>query len=137
MRNPLLIRRPDIHLQRQRGWFVSTDKELDPKAAEVVGLYLNPPVKALVLRVDGTPGMQAMERNGGYMDSGAARVRAKTTGDQKRQDFLSFLDTVLTDQPSDKEIHVVLDNYSAHMENDGWLAKFAGRVQFHSATGFL
>jgi DDE superfamily endonuclease len=37
----------------------------------------------------------------------------------------------LADQPPDREIHVILDNYSPHKRNDDWLAKFAGRVQFH------
>jgi len=38
---------------------------------------------------------------------------------------------VLADQPQDREIHVILDNYSPHKRNDAWLAKFEGRVQFH------
>ncbi|MBZ5625701.1 MAG: transposase, partial [Acidobacteriia bacterium] len=41
------------------------------------------------------------------------------------------LEDVLADQPQDKEIHVVLDNYSPHKGNEDWLAKFEGRVQFH------
>jgi hypothetical protein len=34
------------------GWCASTDKEFAPKAAEIVGLYLNPPLNAVVLSVD-------------------------------------------------------------------------------------
>jgi len=44
---------------------------------------------------------------------------------------VSFLDSVLADQPPDKEIHVILDNYSTSKRNDDWLATFEGRVQFH------
>jgi transposase len=33
--------------------------------------------------------------------------------------------------PPEKEIHVILDNYSTHKKNEDWLAKFEGRVQFH------
>ena len=134
------------------------DKEFAPKAAEIVGLYLNPPVNALVLSVDEKPSMQAIERPCGYVetDSGAVvralkstykrhgtlnlfaalevgtgQVHAKTTDYKKREDFQSFLDGVLAELPPDKEIHVILDNYSTHKKNDDWLAKFEGRVQFH------
>ena len=52
---------------------MSTDPEFGPKAAEVVGLYLNPPPNALVLSVDEKPSMQAIQRPSGYVetDSGA------------------------------------------------------------------
>ncbi len=65
------------------------------------------------------------------LEVGTGQVHTKTTDYKKREDFLSFLDSVLADQPSDREIHVILDNYSTHKKNEGWLAKFEGRVQFH------
>ena len=153
-----VLRREGIYLQRLRSWCVSTDKEFAPKAAEVVGLYLNPPLNAVVLSVDEKPSLQAIERSCGYVetDSGAVvrglkstykrhgtlnlfaalevgtgQVHAKFSEYKKREDFLSFLDGVLADQPQDREIHVILDNYSTHKRNDDWLAKFEGRVQFH------
>lgn len=153
-----ILRREGIYLQRLRSWCVSTDKEFGPKAAEVVGLYLNPPCNAVVLSVDEKPGMQAIERTSGYVetDSGAVvralkstykrhgtlnlfaalevgtgQLKTKITEYKKRADFQSFLDEVIGDQPADKEIHVILDNYSTHKKNDDWLAKFAGRLQFH------
>src|SRR6202158_4719162 len=46
-----VLRREGIYLQRRRSWCVSTDKELGPKAADVVGLELHPPLSALVWRV--------------------------------------------------------------------------------------
>jgi hypothetical protein len=60
---------------------VSTDKEFAPKAAEVVGLYLNPPVNAVVLSVEENPSLQALERPGGYIetDSGAVVRALKST----------------------------------------------------------
>jgi transposase len=153
-----VLRREGIYLQRVRSWCVSTDREFAPKAAEIVGLYLNPPVKALVLSVDEKPSLQAIERSSGYIetDSGAVvralkstykrhgtlnlfaalevgtgQVHAKTTDYKKREDFLGFLDGVLAELPLDQEIHVILDNYSTHKRNHNWLAKFEGRVQFH------
>src|ERR1017187_8310754 len=76
-----VLRREGIYLQRERSWCVSTDKEFAPKAAEIVGLYLNPPVKALVLSVDEKPRMQAIERTSGYVetDSGAVVRALKST----------------------------------------------------------
>src|SRR6202167_6112021 len=46
-----VLRREGIYLQRPRSWCGSTDKEFAPQAADVVGLYLTPPVNAVVLSV--------------------------------------------------------------------------------------
>jgi transposase len=153
-----VLRREGIYLQRRRSWCVSTDKEFAPKAADVVGLYLNPPLNAVVLSVDEKPSIQAIERASGYVETdsgkvvrglkstykrhgtlnlfaalevGTGQVKTKFTEFKKREDFRGFLDGVLADQPQNAEIHVILDNYSPHKRNDDWLAKFAGRVQFH------
>src|ERR1700675_962406 len=153
-----VLRREGIYLQRRRSWCVSTDKEFASKAADVVGVYLNPPVNAVVLSVDEKPSIQAIERASGYVETdsgkvvrglkstykrhgtlnlfaalevGTGQVKAKFTENKKREDFRAFLDAVLADQPQDREIHVILDNYSPHKRNDDWLAKFEGRVQFH------
>lgn len=153
-----LLRREGIYLQRLRTWCVSTDPEFAPKAAEVVGLYLNPPLNALVLSVDEKPSIQALQRPSGYVetDSGAVvramkstykrngtlnlfaaleiasgLVYAQTTEQKKREDFRRFLDAVVSELPEDKEIHVILDNYCTHKRNEDWLAKYEGRVQFH------
>jgi len=153
-----VLRREGIYLRRLRSWCVSTDKQFAPKSADVIGLYLNPPLNAVVLSVDEKPSMQAIERASGYVetDSGAVvrglkstykrhgtlnlfaalevgtgQVQTKITDYKKRADFQIFLDGVIADLPPDKEIHVILDNYSTHKKNDDWLAKFEGRVQFH------
>jgi len=41
-----ILRRHDVCLQRRRSWCISTDPEFGPQAADVVGLYLNPPQRA-------------------------------------------------------------------------------------------
>ncbi len=152
------LRREGIYLQRMRTWCVSTDLEFVPKAAEVVGLYLNPPLNALVLSMDEKPSIQAKERPSGYVetDSGTVvralksaykrhgtlnlftalevatgHVYAQTTAHKKREDFRAFLEGVIADCPAGKDIHVILDNYSTHKKNEDWLAKYEGRVQFH------
>jgi transposase len=154
-----ILRREGIYLQRRRSWCVSTDKEFAPKAADVVGLYLNPPLNALVLSVDEKPSIQAIERTSGYVETdsgkvvrglkstykrhgtlnlfaalevGTGQVKTKFTEYKKREDFRGFLSDVLADQPQDKEIHVVLDNYSPHKRNDDWLAKFGAGSSFIS-----
>ena len=153
-----LLRREGIYLQRLRTWCVSTDPEFAPKAAEIVGLYLNPPLNALVLSVDEEPSIQALQRPSGYVetDSGAVvramkstykrngtlnlfaaleiaagQVYAQTTDQKKREDFRRFLDSVVAELPPDKEIYVILDNYCTHKRNDDRLARYAGRIHFH------
>ena len=44
-----VLRRHGIHLQRRRSWCISTDPEFAPKAADIVGLYLEPPDSAVVI----------------------------------------------------------------------------------------
>jgi transposase len=153
-----VLRRERIHLQRQRSWCVSTDQEFAPKAADVIGLYLNPPLNAVVLSLDEQPSLEAIERSSGYVetDNGAVvrglkstyqrhgtlnlfaaldvatgQVKAKFTEAKKRADFQSFLEEVMAQQPADKEIHVILDNYSTHKKNDNWLEHYECRVHFH------
>src|SRR5271166_2057479 len=69
-----ILRREGIYLQRRRSWCVSTDKEFAPKAADVVGLYLNPPLNAVVLSMDEKPSMQAIERSSGYVETDSGKV---------------------------------------------------------------
>ena len=153
-----VLRREGIYLQRLRTWCVSTDPEFASKAAEIVGLYLNPPLNALVLSVDEKPSIQALQRPAGYVEtnSGAVvramkstykrngtlnlfaaleiasgQIHAQTTDRKKREDFQRFMDAVVAELPTDKEIHVILDNYSTHKKNGDWLAKYQSRVQFH------
>ena len=47
-----VLRRHGIHLQRRRSWCVSADPEFAQKAADIVGLYLDPPENAVVISVD-------------------------------------------------------------------------------------
>ena len=68
------LRREGIYLQRLRTWCVSTDPEFAAKAAEVIGLYLNPPLNALVLSVDEKPSIQALQRPSGYVETGSGSV---------------------------------------------------------------
>jgi transposase len=62
-----VLRKHRISLERRRSWCISTDPEFAAKAADIVGLYLNPPENALVLSVDEKPSMQALERAQGWI----------------------------------------------------------------------
>lgn len=42
-----------------------------------------------------------------------------------------FWDAIIAELPADKEIHAILDNYCTHKRNEGWLARYEGRVHFH------
>ena len=153
-----LLRAEGICLQRQRSWCVSTDPEFVPKCADIVGLYLDPPLNALVIAVDEKPSIQALQRAVGYVQTsngkvvrgykstyqrngtlnlfGALQVATgnvvgRITETKKRADFRNFMEELIAELPQDKDIHVVLDNLNTHKKNEDWLAKFAGRVSFH------
>jgi transposase len=144
-----LLRKEGICLSRQRSWCVSTDPEFTTKAAEIVGLYLNPPENALVISVDEKPSIQALERTTGYVQTNSGKIvrgfkstykrhgtlnlfaalevatgaiHTQTTQLKRRVEFLEFMDQVMAEVPQDKEIHVILDNYCIHKRNDDWLA---------------
>lgn len=152
-----VLRKEGIQLQRMRTWCVSTDPEFSAKAADVVGLYLNPLERALVLSIDEKPSIQALERKRGYVETSSKKivqglkstykrngtinlfvalnvatgmVKTKTTSTKKREDFQAFLEDVLRDVPPDQQVHVILDNYSTHKKNEGWLKKYPN-VHFH------
>lgn len=152
-----ILRKEGIQLQRMRSWCVSTDKEFAAKSADVIGLYLNPPEKALVLSIDEKPSIQALERKIGYVETSCGKivrglkstykrngtlnlfaalnvatgnVKTKTTETKKRLDFQSFLESVLRDVSDEQEVHIILDNYCTHKKNEAWL-KMHPNVYFH------
>ena len=145
-----VLRREGIHLQRRRSWCISTDPQFAAKAADIVGLYLDPPENAVVLSVDEKPHIQALERAQGYLKlpNGKAVtgfnheykrhgtttlfaalevLTGKVTGGhahrRRRRDFLAFMNEVVADY-SGRELHVVLDNLNTHKtKHDRWLAR--------------
>jgi len=153
----LVLRQHGIQLQRRRSWCISTDPEFAAKAADIVGLYLNPPENAIVLCVDEKPHIQALERAQGYLrlpngkavrgvsheykrhgtttlfaalDTITGAVLGKHTTRRRRREFLVFMNEVVTAYP-DQELHVILDNLSTHKpKHDRWLAMHPA-VRFH------
>jgi transposase len=152
-----VLRREGICLQRQRSWCVSTDKEFAAKAADIVGLYLNPPEKALVISIDEKPSIQALERKTGYVETDNGRivraykstykrhgtlnlfaalkvatgeVKTSITQLKRREEFLQFMDQVVAESAPEQELHVILDNYCTHKKCDVWLTRHPN-VHFH------
>jgi len=152
-----VLRSHGIQLQRRRSWCISTDPEFAQKAADVVGLYLDPPENALVLCMDEKPHIQALERAQGYLrlpngravrgfsheykrhgtttlfaalETATGEVIAGHYQRRKRVQFLDFMNHVVNSHP-DKEIHVIMDNLSTHKpKRDLWLARHKN-VHFH------
>lgn len=152
-----VMRQHGIQMQRRRSWCVSTDPEFAPKAADIVGLYLNPPENAVVLAVDEKPHIQALERAQGWLrlpdgkavsgfnheytrhgtstlfaalDVATGLVKTGHYSRRRRREFLDFMNEVLGAYP-DQQIHVILDNLSTHKPKyDAWLRRHRN-VHFH------
>jgi transposase len=152
-----VLRRYKVCLQRRRSWCISTDPEFGPKAADVVGLYLNPPENALVLSVDEKPSIQVLERAQGWLrlpngkalngfshgykrhgtttlfaalDIATGQVRVGHYNRRRRREFLEFMNGIVKENPG-REIHVILDNLNTHKpKQDRWLAR-RPNVHFH------
>ncbi len=135
----------------------STDPELDAKVHDVVGLYLNPPDKAVVVCVDEKTQIQALDRTAPILPLRPG-LQEKQTHDYRRNgttslfaalevatgqvvdrcydrhtnvEFLDFLKLVARTYPR-RQLHVVCDNYATHKHPNvqAWLAKHR-RVQLH------
>src|SRR5205823_5180796 len=85
-----LLRREGICLQRQRSWCISTDPAFAAKAADIVGLYLHPPLNALVLSVDEKPSIQALERRTGYVQTSSGKIVRGFKSTYKRHGTLNL-----------------------------------------------
>ena len=123
-----------------RSFKISPDPQLVDKVRDVVGLYTNPPNNAVVFAVDEKSQIQALERaqpilpmdigqperrthnyiRNGTLDLFAAlnvatgEVLARCKQQHRAQDFVAFLRDIEASVESELEIHVVLDNLSAH-----------------------
>src|SRR3982074_2561771 len=125
---------------RSRSYLASDDPEFEEKAADIIGLYLKPPLHAAVFCVDEKSAIQALdrldpvlplspgraERHGfeyyrhGTLSLYAAlniqtgEVLAKTSARHTTAQFGDFLQTVVETQPRRREMHIIVDNLSAH-----------------------
>jgi len=143
---------------RTESFKISPDPQLVEKIRDVVGLYVAPPTNAVVFSVDEKSQIQALQRaqpilpidfgqperrthnyvRHGTLDLFAAlnvatgEVIARCTPQHRAQDFVAFLREVESSVEPGLDIHVVLDNLSAHRAPpvQRWLLRHP-RVQFH------
>src|ERR1700742_1419041 len=125
---------------RLERYMASDDPDFEAKAADIIGLYLSPPQHAAVFCVDEKTAIQALdrldpvlplspgraERHGfeyyrhgtlslyAALDVRTGKVEGKTTRRHTSADFIDFLSDVVGKTRWAKEIHIVLDNLSAH-----------------------
>ena len=78
------LRSHQIDLVARKSWCESNDPNFTAKAADVVGLYVAPPEKAIVLCVDEKPSIQALERAQGYLKLPNGRALTGQSHDYKR-----------------------------------------------------
>lgn len=152
-----ILRANDLKPHLSRTFKISRDPQFSEKVRDIVGLYLNPPEKAVVISMDEKTQVQALERTqpmlplrpgqverhthdyrrNGVLDLYAAleiatgRVVGACRQNHTGRDFLAFLRKLDREFP-DGELHVILDNSSTHKTPDikGWLVKNP-RVVFH------
>jgi transposase len=139
-------------------YMASNDPLFEQKAADIIGLYMNPPQHAAVFCVDEKTAIQALdrldpvlplspgraERHGfeyyrhgtlslyAALDVKTGQVHGMTAGRHTSQQFIAFLKGLVARTDWAKEIHVVLDNLSAHKTKDveHFLAEHP-QVRFH------
>lgn len=137
---------------------LSTDPNFVDKVHDVVGLYLNPPERAVVLCIDEKTGIQALDRtqpalpllpgtparashdyvrNGSIdlfaaLDVGTGKIITHTQQRHRTIEFRKFLDLVADQVPDDLDVHVILDNLATHKAPaiQRWLQRHP-RYTFH------
>jgi transposase len=152
--------RYDIQPHRVEKFKLSQDPQLEEKVRDVVGLYLNPPDRALVLCVDEKSQIQALDRTAPILPLRPG-LPERQTHDYKRygtttlfaafnilngkvigsclprhrgQEFVKFLNQLEKELPGDLEVHLIMDNYGTHKSApvQRWLKpKRRRRFHFH------
>ena len=148
----------DLKPHRLKTFKISNDPDFAEKVVDIVGLYMNPPSNSMVLCVDEKTQIQALDRTQpglplsegkigsrthDYKRHGTSclyaafntltgKVIGKMTKRTRSKEFLSFMKKVERSTTRNKDLHVILDNHSAHKtaEVKEWLA-INPRVHFH------
>src|SRR5579859_4134033 len=150
--------RHDVQPHRVERFKLSNDPQFEAKVRDVVGLYLDPPDRALVLCVDEKSQIQALDRTApilplrpglperqthDYKRNGTTTLFAafnilngKVIGTcqerHRSREFVRFLNHLEKNLPADQDVHLIMDNYCTHKsaEVQRWL-KPKKRQRFH------
>jgi transposase len=133
-------RRAGLQPHRFERYMLSDDPQFEQKAADIIGLYLNPPQHAAVFAVDEKTAIQALDRLDPVLPLGPGRAErhgfeyyrhgtlslyaglntktgeivGQTVARHTSEAFIEFLGEILATQRRGREIHVIVDNLSAH-----------------------
>jgi transposase len=151
-RTHAILRELDVRPHLTEQWVISElGPEFDAQAAEVCGLYLDPPENAIVVSIDEKSGVQAKgqkrsdtapapgkpaRRDNEYVRNGtqnlfaalevhSGEVSAIASKTRNRFDFIGFLDELEAEIPAGKDVFAILDNLSTHKTEEvrEWLAE--------------
>ena len=129
--------RAGIQPHRRQSYVASDDPDYEAKALDIIGLYINPSQHSIVFSVDEKTAIQALDRtlpfspgraerhgfeyirNGtlslyAALEVATGRVVGKTAAWHTSAEFVAFLASLVAEQPPERQIHVILDNLSAH-----------------------
>lgn len=133
-------RRARLQPHRVERYIASNDPFFETKAADIIGLYMDPPEHAAVFCVDEKTAIQALdrldpvlplspgraERHGfeyyrhgtlslyAALNTDTSEVLGKTATRHTSEEFVAFLSEIVAHQPIGREIHIIADNLSAH-----------------------
>lgn len=150
----------DVQPHRVERFKLSNDPHFEEKVRDIVGLYLNPPDRALVLCVDEKSQIQALDRTAPILPLRPG-LPERQTHDYKRhgtttlfaafnilngkvigacqprhrsREFVRFLNHLESQIPADLQVHLILDNYCTHKSakvQRWWKPKKRRRFHFH------
>ena len=158
-----LWRRNDLKPHRVRTFKISKDPLFEQKFWDVIGLYLNPPDKALVLCCDEKSQCQALERTQPGLPLRAGQIQTKTHDyirhgtltlfaalnylqgkiisrteiQHRHEEWLAFLKQIDRETPKDLDLHLIADNYGTHKHPavKAWLARHPRFHMHFTPTG--
>lgn len=142
---------------RSETFKLSKDPLFIDKVRDIVGLYMNPPERALVLCVDEKSQIQALDRTApllpmrpgqierhthdyarhgttslfAALDTKTGKIIGQNQQRHRSEEFRNFLDTIEKNVPEALDVHLIMDNYGTHKTKliQDWLAK---RPRFHT-----
>jgi transposase len=141
-----VLAKAGLQPHRLRRYMASDDPDFETKAADIIGLYLKPPMNAAVFCVDEKSAIQALdrldpvlplspgrvERHGfeyyrhgtlslyAALNTKTGQVLGQTAFRHTSAEFVAFLEQIVASLPEGQQIHIIADNLSAHHTSRVW-----------------